>query len=51
MEHYPRLKTVRFKQDTWELIMLDAGNGEITTSEYIREIVTDYVNKNVAVAS
>ena len=50
MEQYTRPKTVRFKPDTWGLINAAAGNINVTTSEYIRDIVTDYVRKDVAVA-
>ena len=44
MEYYPRLKTVRFKQDTWELIKLAASEDSVTTSEYIRAIVAKHVD-------
>lgn len=40
---YTRYKTVRFDPDTFKRIEIDADNGGVTTSEYIRSLVTEAV--------
>ena len=45
MEHYTRPKTVRFDPDTFKRIEIDADNGGVTTSEYIRSLVMDAVSE------
>jgi len=46
--NYTRPKTVRFEPDVFQLIIAAARIQGITTSEYIRDIVTDYVQKDMA---
>lgn len=41
--NYTRPKTVRFDPDTFRQIEIDASDGGITTSEYIRSLVTEAV--------
>lgn len=43
MAEYTRCKTVRFEPETWKKIEIDAANGSVTTSEYIRSIICEAV--------
>ena len=42
---FPKIKTVRYRLDTWERIKIAAEMFSLTTSEYIREVVEKKVEK------
>lgn len=43
--NYTRLKTVRFEPDTFQKIEIAAGMFGVTTSEYIRSLVSNAVSR------